>query len=56
LRNFYKQVFENDKELNFLNRATKISQDFPQNSTIKEVMNFVNSATSRSFCQPKIQL
>ena len=53
LRNFYKQVFENDGGVNFLNRATKISQDFSQNSTIKEVMNFINSETSRSFCQPK---
>ena len=53
LRNFYKQVFENDGDANFLNRATKISQDFSQNSTIKEVMNFINSETSRSFCQPK---
>ena len=53
LRNFYKLVFENDGDANFLNRATKIAQDFSQNSTIKMVMNFVNSETSRSFCQPK---
>jgi len=53
LRNFYKQVFESGIEDNFHNRANKISQDFSQNSSIKEVMNFVNSETSRSFCQPK---
>ena len=53
LRNFYKQVFENDGDINFINRATEISQDFSQNSTIKEVINFINSETSRSFCKPK---
>jgi acetyltransferase-like isoleucine patch superfamily enzyme len=53
LRNFYKQVFESGIEDNFHNRANKISQDYSQNSSIKEVMNFVNSETSRSFCQPK---
>ena len=53
LRNFYKQVFENDGDVNFINRATEISQDFSQNSTIKEVINFINSETSRSFCKPK---
>ena len=53
LRNFYKQVFENDGDVNFVNRATEISQDFSQNSTIKEVINFINSETSRSFCKPK---
>ena len=53
LRNFYKQVFENDGDNNFLNRVKEISQDFSQNSTIKEVINFINSETSRSFCKPK---
>jgi len=53
LRNFYKQVFENDGDINFLNRVAEISQDFSQNSTIKEVINFINSETSRSFCKPK---
>ena len=53
LRNFYKQVFENDGDANFLNRVTEVSQDFSQNSTIQEVMNFINSETSRSFCKPK---
>lgn len=53
LRNFYKQVFEYNGEINFINRATEISQDFSQNSTIKEVINFINSETSRSFCKPK---
>lgn len=53
LRNFYKQVFENDGDVNFVNRATEISQDFSQNSIIKEVINFINSETSRSFCKPK---
>lgn len=53
LRNFYKQVFENDGDNNFLNRVKEISQDFSQNSTIKEVFNFINSETSRSFCKPK---
>jgi UDP-N-acetylglucosamine acyltransferase len=54
LRNFYKQLFENDGDVNFLNRVNEISQDFVQNSTIKEVINFINSETSRSFCKPKI--
>ena len=53
LRNFYKQLFENDGDVNFLNRVNEISQDFSQNSTIKEVINFINSETSRSFCKPK---
>ena len=53
LRNFYKQLFENDGDINFINRATEISQDFSQNSIIKEVINFINSETSRSFCKPK---
>ena len=53
LRNFYKQVFENDGDNNFLNRVKEISQDFSQNSIIKEVINFINSETSRSFCKPK---
>ena len=53
LRNFYKQLFENDGDINFINRVTEISQDFSQNSIIKEVINFINSETSRSFCKPK---
>jgi UDP-N-acetylglucosamine acyltransferase len=53
LRNFYKQVFENVGDINFINRVSEISQDFSQNSTIKEVINFINSETSRSFCKPK---
>ena len=53
LRNFYKQVFGDNKNDNFLNRTQKISQNFSQNSTIKKVMDFINSETSRSFCQPK---
>ncbi|MBM3590320.1 MAG: acyl-[acyl-carrier-protein]--UDP-N-acetylglucosamine O-acyltransferase, partial [Alphaproteobacteria bacterium] len=53
LRNFYKLVFGENISENFVERSSKIAQEFPNNSTVKEVINFINSETSRSFCQPK---
>ncbi|NBX52256.1 MAG: acyl-ACP--UDP-N-acetylglucosamine O-acyltransferase [Proteobacteria bacterium] len=53
LRNFYKLVFGEKISENFVERSSKIAQEFPNNSTVKEVVNFINSETSRSFCQPK---
>ena len=53
LRNFYKLVFEENVSQNFVERSTKIAQEFSNNSTVKKVLSFINSETSRSFCQPK---
>ncbi|MFM7620697.1 MAG: acyl-ACP--UDP-N-acetylglucosamine O-acyltransferase [Alphaproteobacteria bacterium] len=52
LRNFFKKVFEENIEENFHQRVSKISQEFSQ-KTVKEVVNFIQQQTSRSFCQPK---
>lgn len=53
LRNFYKLAFEDKSAESFLSRVEKISQDFVGNFTVNEVLQFINSESSRSFCQPK---
>ena len=56
LRNFFKGVFEentHDTEANFVERVQLHANNFPDSSIIAEVVKFVQSETSRSFCQPK---
>ncbi len=54
LRNFFKKVFSNRNE-SFLTRVEKTSQEF-DSKLVDEVVNFVKSESSRSFCQPKDDL
>lgn len=55
LRNFFKKLFNEDKEENFLSRARKIEKEF-NSKLVKEVFNFIDSESSRSFCQTKNNL
>ena len=53
LRNFYKLIFNNEDQTSFVERANKIAVEFADKQTVKIVADFINSETSRSFCQPK---
>jgi len=55
LRNYFKAVFLENIDENFSARAKKIAEDFAEFNLVSEVLKFINSETSRSFCQPKIQ-
>ncbi len=52
LRNFFKQLFDEETQGEFSARVEKVAKNF-DSQVVKEVVNFVNSETSRSFCQPK---
>lgn len=52
LRNFFKQVFEEESEKNFNLRAAESAKNFSE-KTVQDVMEFINSESSRSFCMPK---
>ncbi len=51
LRNFFKKLFVKSDE-SFIARLDSLAPEFSQNS-VKEVISFVKSESSRSFCQPK---
>lgn len=51
LRNFFKQAFA-ESEKSFSARVEEISKEF-SSKTVQEVVSFVKSESSRSFCQPK---
>lgn len=57
LRNFFKSVFEeisiDNKDENFLERVKANAKNFSNSAIVGEVVNFISSETSRSFCQPK---
>ncbi len=55
LRNFFKKLFEENKEENFLNKANKLSGEF-DSKLVNEILTFINSQSSRSFCQTKEDL
>lgn len=51
LRNFFKKLFA-EKNTNFSARVDEISKEFAS-QVVQDVVAFVKSETSRSFCQPK---
>ncbi len=55
LRNFFKKLFQDENNGDFLSRANNLAPEFTE-STVKDVLLFINSQTSRSFCQPKNSL
>ncbi len=55
LRNYFKAVFLENIEENFSARAKKIAENYTEFNLVNEVIKFINSETSRSFCQPKSQ-
>jgi UDP-N-acetylglucosamine acyltransferase len=52
LRNFFKQVFDESEGGEFSVRVEKVAKNF-DSQIVQEVVSFVKSETSRSFCQPK---
>lgn len=52
LRNFFKKVFS-DNETQFSNRVELAAQEFAEFKIVQDVLSFVKSQSSRSFCQPK---
>jgi UDP-N-acetylglucosamine acyltransferase len=48
LRNFFKKVFEEKSEVNFQKRVDEVKSEL-----VNEVVSFIKSESSRSFCQPK---
>jgi len=51
LRNFFKKLFVAENG-NFIARVDALAGEFNQ-KTVKEVVNFIKSHSSRSFCQPR---
>jgi UDP-N-acetylglucosamine acyltransferase len=51
LRNFFKKVF-GEKNNSFVARVSELSKEFPS-QVVQDVVQFVKSESSRSFCQPK---
>ena len=49
--NFFKKVFEQSQE-NFSKRIEKYGKE-NSHKTVNEIINFVQSQTTRSYCQPK---
>ncbi|MDX2083571.1 MAG: acyl-ACP--UDP-N-acetylglucosamine O-acyltransferase [Rickettsiales bacterium] len=54
LRNFFKKIFTVNED-NFLKRVNDAKGDF-SSETVKQVIKFLESESSRSFCQPKNNL
>lgn len=52
LRNFFKKLFSDDG-VQFSNRVEALAQEFSESKVVQDVLRFVKSETSRSFCQPK---
>ncbi len=52
LRNFFKEIFNEDKEGNFLSRVNTATKNF-DSAIVSEVATFIKSESARSFCQPK---
>lgn len=50
LSHFYKEVFESNETGSILERANKLKEKYIDNSLILEVIEFMNSDTSRRFC------
>jgi UDP-N-acetylglucosamine acyltransferase len=53
LRNFFKKIFSDQEQENFIDRVEKFSKEFPQ-KTVFDIVNFVKSHSARSYCKPKI--
>jgi UDP-N-acetylglucosamine acyltransferase len=53
LRNFFKIAFEDENDKSFLARIDEASKQFNSSKIVKEVVDFVQSETSRQFCQMK---
>lgn len=51
LRNFFKKTFE-QKNSEFLARINELEKEF-SDKTVREVIKFIKSQSSRSFCQPR---
>ncbi|MFT5703206.1 MAG: UDP-N-acetylglucosamine acyltransferase [Rickettsiales bacterium] len=52
LRAFYKKLFDKSEE-NFNSKIDALVSENKNNNLVNDVINFLKSATSRSFCQPK---
>lgn len=55
LRHFFKQLFDKGQKANFIERVEELSHGIA-NQTVRDVVNFIKSESSRSFCQPKYGL
>jgi UDP-N-acetylglucosamine acyltransferase len=53
LRAFYKKLFDEKSDKNFINRADELVDEYKNGKLTGEVLKFIKSETSRSFCQPK---
>ena len=52
LRKFYKQLFDGT-DGNLQEKTTKLSGEYPNSKLVQNVISFLQSKSSRSFCQPK---
>lgn len=52
LRNFFKEIFSENKNGNFSNRVDEVAKNF-EGEIVQEVAAFVKAESARSFCQPK---
>lgn len=53
LRAFYKKLFEEESDKNFTQRAESLMAEYQNGKLTGEVLKFIKSESSRSFCQPK---
>jgi UDP-N-acetylglucosamine acyltransferase len=52
LRNFYKKLFNKDSQ-NFSDKISSLNDEYKNSALANDVINFLKSKSSRSFCQPK---
>ncbi len=53
LRAFYKKLFDENSTKNFIQRADELVDEYKDSKLVSEVLKFIKSESSRSFCQPK---
>lgn len=55
LKSFYNKLFDKQKnqDLNFAQKVETLALEYQANALVTDVVKFLNSKTSRSFCKPK---
>lgn len=53
LRAFYKKLFNDEQDLNFIPKVQSLAIEYQDNQLVIDIVKFLTSNTSRSFCKPK---
>ncbi len=54
LRSAYDKIFNNENNTTFQKRLKETEEEFSDNDTIMDLINFIQTDSTRSFCQPKV--